>query len=139
PLFARGVAGVIAALAIAALAAARGDRLAVPGVLVPRLLVSSFTNVFAWMGFTTLAMRWLAAGEGALLVYTMPIWAMLLAWPLQGKRPSLQGLGALALAFGGVAVLLAGQGGVAAGEVVADSRGLGVALMFAAAVCFALG
>lgn len=139
PLFARGVAGVIAALAIAALAAARGDRLAVPGALVPRLLAASFTNVFAWMGFTTLAMRWLAAGEGALLVYTMPLWAMLLAWPLQCKRPTALGMAALALAFGGVAVLLVGQGEAASGDAASSGRSLGIALMFTAAVCFALG
>jgi drug/metabolite transporter (DMT)-like permease len=145
PLFARGLAGVTAGVAIAAIAAARGERLAVPRALVPRLLASAFTNVFAWMGFTTVAMRWLDAGEGALLVYTMPIWTMLLAWPLQGRRPTRAGILALCLAFGGVAILLfpapgAGMAALAPERIGFDGgRSIGVALMFAAAICFALG
>jgi drug/metabolite transporter (DMT)-like permease len=41
------------------------------------------------MGFSTVAMKFVPVGEGALIVYTMPIWATLLAWPLAGIRPKL--------------------------------------------------
>src|SRR5215207_11762385 len=97
PLFARGTAGLAAALGLAAVAATRGERLTVPPGALGRLSVAAALNVFAWMGFSTLAMVWLSVAEGALLVYTMPIWATLLAWPLRGARPTLRSIAALAL------------------------------------------
>jgi drug/metabolite transporter (DMT)-like permease len=36
------------------------------------------------MGLSTLSLLWLDAGQGALLVYSMPIWATILAWPALG-------------------------------------------------------
>ena len=57
---------------------------------VGRLLALSMTNVFAWIGFSTLSMLWLNAGQAA-----MPIWATLLAWPLSGQRPSVRASGGL--------------------------------------------
>ena len=56
PLFARGLAGVAAALILFAIAKARGQPLEVPREAIPRLSFASFTNVFAWMGFGTMAM-----------------------------------------------------------------------------------
>lgn len=67
PLFARGLAGTCAAVILGTLALARGQSLAVPREAVPRLLFASFTNVFAWMGFGTIAMKFVTVGEGALL------------------------------------------------------------------------
>lgn len=134
PLFARGSAGVVAAIGVGALAVARGQSLVVPRRVVPRLLAVAFVNVFAWMGFSTLALLWLDAGEAALLVYTMPIWAMLFAWPLLGARPNAAGVVALALGFAGVAVLLGAQG-----FAVGLQKSPGVLLTLAAAVLFAFG
>ncbi|MBE7418602.1 MAG: EamA family transporter [Ideonella sp.] len=134
PLLARGSAGVAAALGIGALALARGDSLAVPRALVPRLLMAAFVNVFAWMGFSTLALQWLDAGEAALLVYTMPIWAILLAWPLHGARPNATAIVAIVLGFTGVALLLGAQGLALGAHKLA-----GVLLTLGAAVLFALG
>ena len=31
---------------------------------------------------------WLPASEAALIAYTMPVWASLLAWPVLGERPT---------------------------------------------------
>jgi drug/metabolite transporter (DMT)-like permease len=101
---------------------------------MPRLVFASFTNVFAWMGFGTVAMKYVPVGEGALIVYTMPIWATLLAWPLAGIRPTLVDVIALILGIGGIAVLLGANGFVLdGGEIV------GIALLFAAAILFAIG
>jgi drug/metabolite transporter (DMT)-like permease len=134
PFFARGVAGSAAAFGLALAAAARGQSLAVSrGVIVP-LCAAAALNVFAWMGFSTMAMVWLSVSEAALLVYTMPIWAMLLAWPVRGARPSLRGIGALMLGMAGLAVLFGG-----AGLPVASERWPGVVLALAAAILFALG
>lgn len=134
PLFARGTAGIVAAAALAALAAARGESLAVPREERPRLAAAAALNVTAWMGLSTLAMRWLSAGEGALVVYTMPIWATLLAWPVLGERPTLRRLAALALGVGGITLLFAGMSIALAAE-----KLLGIGLALGAAVLFALG
>src|SRR4051794_8252490 len=108
PLAARGTAGIAAALGLALLAVLRGERLAIPPRAVPRLLLAAALNVTAWMGLATVSLLWLTAGEGALLVYTMPIWATLLAWPILGERPTAGRLAALALG-------VAGRGGVVSG------------------------
>jgi hypothetical protein len=71
---------VVAALALAAVAIVRGERMVVPSRAIGRLSLAAALNVFAWMGFSTIAMVWLSVAEGALLVYTMPIWATLLVW-----------------------------------------------------------
>jgi drug/metabolite transporter (DMT)-like permease len=102
--------------------------------LLPRILLAASTNVFAWMGFSTLSMKWLSVSEGALLVYTMPIWAMLLAWPVLSRRPSAEGFVSLALGLAGVVVLLGAQG------FAFDSGKLaGILFALLAAVLFALG
>jgi len=134
PLLARGSAGVLAAIGMGALALARGESIAVPAAVVPRLLAAAFVNVFAWMGFSTLSLLWLQAGEAALLVYTMPIWAMLFAWPVLGARPDAAGVAALALGFAGIAVLLGSQG-----IEVGVQKMPGVLLTLMAALLFAFG
>lgn len=134
PLFARGLAGVLAAALLAGVALARGERLRLPPRDLPRMALAAFTNVFAWMGFTTIAMQWLTVGEGAMLVYTMPIWATLFAWPLRGTRPGPLGLAALGLGFAGIALLL----GVDAFHLGPD-KALGVGLALFSAMAFALG
>jgi drug/metabolite transporter (DMT)-like permease len=134
PLFSRGLAGVAAALILAAVAAGRGEQLKVPREAIPRLLFAAFTNVFAWMGFTNMAMKWISVSEGALLVYTMPIWATLFAWPLLGTRPTLRDVAALALGVTGLAILFGGQG-LSLGH----DKLLGVLLALSSAILFALG
>jgi drug/metabolite transporter (DMT)-like permease len=129
PLFSRGVAGVTASVLLGVVAVCVGER-----PRVPRLLLAACTNVFAWMGFSTLSMKWLSVSEGALLVYTMPIWAMLLAWPVLSRRPSTVEFLALLLGLAGVVVLLGGRGvAFDAGKIA------GIAFALLAAVLFALG
>src|SRR5277367_6067175 len=72
PLFSRGVSGVAAAILLAGAAVAFGESLRFPRRATGLLLFAAFTNVFAWMGFSTMAMKYVAVSEGALLVYTMP-------------------------------------------------------------------
>jgi drug/metabolite transporter (DMT)-like permease len=87
PLFSRGVSGVAAAVLLAGVAAAFGESLKVPKRWIMPLLFAAFTNVFAWMGFSTMALKYLAVSEGSLLVYTMPIWAMLHHRHGRGRQP----------------------------------------------------
>src|SRR5262245_23873916 len=134
PLFARGVAGVIAALGLAVFALTRGEDLSVPNEAIPRLVFAAFTNVFAWMGFASLCIRWISIPEGILLVFTMPIWATLLAWPLAGQRPTARSITALFLGLAGVVVLLSDHDFPAA-----SGTAVGVVFALGAAVLFALG
>lgn len=134
PLFARGCAGIAAALGLALLAIARGETLAVPrGARVPLVLAAAI-NVFAWMGLGTVALVWLSVAEGTLLIYTMPIWAMLLAWPVLGERPAGRSIAALALGCAGVSVLLWGSG-----LQFGPGKLPGIGLALAAAILFAYG
>ena len=134
PLTARGIAGVVAGLALAGIAVARGETLAVAPKLRLRLVASALLNVSAWMGLTTLSLLWLNAGEAATLAYTMPVWAALLAWPILGEQLGLHRIAALILGISGVAVLLGGD------VFQAETDKLpGVAIALAAAMLFALG
>jgi drug/metabolite transporter (DMT)-like permease len=133
PLFSRGVSGVAAAVLLAGAATAFSESLKIPKRWIMPLLFAAFTNVFAWMGFSTMAMKYLAVSEGTLLVYTMPIWAMLFAWPILRKRPSLRDIAALSLGLSGIIVLL--SHGIALGP----DKLIGIALALASAILFALG
>lgn len=132
PLFARGSAGLAAAMILAAIAAGRGERLMLPRRYFGRIALAAFINVFVWMGFSTLALGWLAAGQAALLVYTMPIWATLLAWPLRGERPSRRTVAGLTLCVVGLLTLF-GNSDLALGidKLPGALFALGAALLFA--------
>ena len=134
PLFARGVAGLTAAAMLGAAALVVRQSLAVPSGARIRLGLAAFVNVFVWMGFTSLSLKWLTVTEGTLLTFTMPLWASLLAWPILGERPGWMGTVALAMGFSGIALLVAGPG------LALDLTQLpGILLALTAAVLFALG
>jgi drug/metabolite transporter (DMT)-like permease len=134
PLFARGLAGLIAALILSMIARGKREVLTVPRKTIPRLLFASFTNVFAWMGFSTIAMKFVTVGEGALIIYTMPIWAMLLAWPILRIPPTARDVTALVLGIVGVALLLGADG-----SIFSSGKIIGIVLSLLSAVLFALG
>jgi drug/metabolite transporter (DMT)-like permease len=110
PLTGRGAAGVMGGLVLAALALARGESLRVPSGQRGRLVVLALLNVFGWMALMTLALKWLPAGEAAVIAYTMPIWAAVLAWRVLGEHLSLGRVIAMLMAFAGIAALMAGDG-----------------------------
>jgi drug/metabolite transporter (DMT)-like permease len=86
------------------------------------------------MGLSTVALLWLTVSEGALLVYTMPLWATLLAWPILGVRPTVRDALGLAVGLSGVLVLLSGTDVSLSGD-----KAPGIALMLAAAILMAFG
>lgn len=132
PLFARGMAGLLGAAGLAIVALLRGERLAVPREFCLPLVMAAAINVFAWMGFTALSLNWLKVSEGALIAYSMPIWAMLIAWPLHGERPDRRSLLALALGVAGISILMGGPN-------FAVQKLPGVLFGLAAAIFFAIG
>jgi len=76
----------------------------------PRIVLLGVLNVTAWMVLMGLALLWLPASEAALIAYTMPVWASLLAWPVLGERPTLLRTIALLMAFAGLASIMGGNG-----------------------------
>lgn len=128
-----------AALAIAVLVAIA---LAQRTTLMPRrgqwgrLALGGILNVGAWSTVAPLSFFWLDASEAAIIAYTMPVWATVLAWPILGERPNLARIAALALGLGGVALLMGGtwasQGAAAlVGKLPGVAAILGTAVMFA--------
>ncbi|MDU6750338.1 MAG: DMT family transporter, partial [Bradyrhizobium sp.] len=79
PLTLRGSTGVVGAALLALLAILRSQSLAVPREVWPRLIIAGLLNVTVWMVLMGLALLWLPAGEAALIAYTMPVWASILA------------------------------------------------------------
>ena len=110
PLTLRGLSGVVGALLLAVLALARGQSLYVPREMRVRLVLAAVLNVTGWMVLMGLALLWLPAGEAALIAYTMPVWASLIAWPVLGERPTLLRTLALVMAFAGLASIMGGSG-----------------------------
>ena len=110
PLTLRGTSGVVGALLLAAVAVLRRQSLKVPREIWPRLLLAATLNVTGWMVLMGLALLWLPASEAALIAYTMPVWASLLAWPILGERPTWLRTLALLMAFAGLASIMGGNG-----------------------------
>ena len=110
PLTMRGSTGVVGALLLAVVAVVAGQDLHVPRAQWPRLLLGGLLNVACWTVFVGLALLWLPASEAALIAYTMPIWASVLAWPVLGERPNLLRIASLLMAFAGLAAIMGGNG-----------------------------
>jgi drug/metabolite transporter (DMT)-like permease len=124
-------AAVVFAFALAAL---RGERLAVPAGQWPRLLLFATLNFGAFIVFTTLSLAWLRASEAVIVTYTLPIWAAVIAWPVLGERLTALSVVALVLGLSGVALLV---GIDASGASLAKLPGVAMGLL--AAVFFGLG
>jgi len=71
------------------------------------LALAGVLNITSFAGLGTLSLLWLNASEAAIVAYTMPIWASMLAWPVLGERPTAPRLTGLAMGLAGVAILLA--------------------------------
>lgn len=108
PPFTFRVLGAVGAVALLLLVAWRQrDPLLPPRGCWGRLAVAGVLNVTSWGGMAPLALMWLDAAEAAILAYTMPVWAMLMAWPVLGERPSAPRLLGLACGLSGIALLMA--------------------------------
>jgi drug/metabolite transporter (DMT)-like permease len=134
PLTLRGSTGVIGAALLAVLALVRGQSLKVAAEIWPRLVLAALLNVTGWMVLMGLALLWLPASEAALIAYTMPVWASILAWPILGERPTLLRTLALVMAFAGLAAIMGGDGFAAS-----EAKLPGIVMALGGAMGFALG
>jgi drug/metabolite transporter (DMT)-like permease len=110
PLTLRGSTGVVGACLLTGLAVVSGQSLRVPRDRWLRLVLAAFLNVGCWMVLMGLALLWLPASEAALIAYTMPVWASILAWPILGERPNLLRVISLLMAFAGLSAIMGGNG-----------------------------
>lgn len=125
------------------IAAARGERVLPRGAAQwRRLAVAGVLNVTSFVGLGTLALLWLDASEAAIVAYTMPIWAAMLAWPVLGERPTAPRVAGLAVGLCGVAVLLGplvAASGTLAGWDALAAKLPGFACILGTSVMFAFG
>jgi drug/metabolite transporter (DMT)-like permease len=134
PLTLRGTTGVVGAGLLAVLALIWRQSLRVPSELWPRLALAAFLNVACWMVLMGLALLWLPASEAALIAYTMPVWASMLAWPILGERPNLLRVISLVMAFAGLSAIMGGNGLAASMEKLP-----GIIMALGGSVGFAVG
>ncbi len=134
PLTLRGGTGVVGAALLAALELLRGQSLRIAPDQWPRLIVAAVLNVMGWMVLMGLALLWLPASEAALIAYTMPVWASLLAWFVLGERMTWLRMLALAMAFAGLAAIM-GANGISASA----AKLPGIIMALAGSFGFALG
>jgi drug/metabolite transporter (DMT)-like permease len=92
------------AVLFAVLAARRGPLWPESWVAV---IVTGLLQVSVNFLATTMALVEGGAGRTSVLVFTMPFWTLLLAWPVLGERPRGAQWSAIALAFGGLLLIVA--------------------------------
>lgn len=100
----RAVAVTIAGLVLLAVARARGQSLAVPRRYWRTIVLAALIYLVTWNITSTYAAVLLPSGQAAVLGFTMPLWSTLISWAV--LRESMSGRTWLAVALGGIAVLL---------------------------------
>jgi drug/metabolite transporter (DMT)-like permease len=124
-------AGAVLMLGAAKLA---GHRLAVDRAERPALLLAGLCNVLIFNLCSAFAQTLMATSQAAIIAFTMPVWATLLAIPLLGERPGPRQIAGLACGLAGLGVLLGPEALSAPPAAL-----LGPALMLIAAVSWAVG
>ena len=122
--------------AVLMLGAARlfGHRLAVDRAERPALIAAALCNVLVFNLCTAFGQMAMATSQAAIVAFTMPVWATLLAIPLLGERPGRRQIAGLVCGLAGLLVLLGPEALSAPPAAL-----LGPALMLTAAVSWALG
>ena len=124
------IGGALGLLAIGRLA---GQRLRLPRREVGPLLLCASFSIVGWHVLSAYGVSMTPAGRAAIIAFTMPLWAGLLAWPILGERPTISRVVGLALGLGGLGVLVGPDMGAIA------AVPLGAGLMLCAALCWAMG
>jgi drug/metabolite transporter (DMT)-like permease len=106
PLTFRALTLPFAALGMLLVARLSGDSLVIPRAWWGKLVVLAAFNITGWNAFVLFGVQQLASGRSAILAYTMPIWATLIAFFVLDEKISRRKLAGFALGFTGMAVLL---------------------------------
>lgn len=102
----RGVASLVAGTALLAVAALRGLPLAIPRAHWRTLVAATLCYLVLWNVASTYAAILIPSGQAAILGFTMPLWAALMAWALLGQRLLARMRWALALGAAAVGLLV---------------------------------
>ena len=127
----RSVSAVLGAMTLFALGWARRRSFYVPRHARVHLAVAALFNIVGFTLLTSFAQLATATLRVAILAYTMPIWASLLAIPILGERLNARRVTALALCVAGLAVLTY--------PLIGHALPTAVFLAVGAALCWAIG
>ena len=107
PLTMRATAAALGAVTYCLMCVVMRGSLRVPASKIwAHILVGSLLNIVAFSVFGAFAQLAATTSRVAILAYTMPIWAMLLAWLFLGERPNRVQTIALLLCVAGLAILI---------------------------------
>ena len=84
----RGLIAIGAGVVMLTTARLVGQPLRIPRENRKGLFISSLYNTFGGHVLATISTQLISAGQTALIMYTMPIWAFLIGIPILGERPS---------------------------------------------------
>jgi drug/metabolite transporter (DMT)-like permease len=110
-----------------------GDSIRIPRACWARIGVLALFNIACWNGFVLFGVQQLPAGRSAILAYTMPIWATMIAAVVLHEPLSRRKLFGLALGVSGMAILIGEQLSVV------RTATFGVLMILTASVSWALG
>ena len=133
PLTFRSITLPLAAIGMLAVARLSGQSFRIPRAFWPRLIALALFNIAGWNAFVLFGVQQLPAGRSAILAYTMPIWATLIAAIVVHEPISRRKLAGLALGAAGMAVLLGDQ------VVVVRRSPFGTVMILIAAILWAYG
>ena len=133
PLTFRSMTLPFAALGMLLVARLSGDSLRIPREWWGRVAILALFNIAGWNGFVLFGVQQLPAGRSAIIAYTMPIWATLIAMFVLHEPLNKRKIVGLALGMLGMVVLL--------GDDIRHIRSTptGALLILAAAILWACG
>ena len=132
PWYYRSYCLLVGGIGLLAVTRAMGYRLAVPADQLRPLLITAVFNVTGWQLLTAYGLTMVEASKAIIVVYTMPVWAALLARVVLNEPITAARVAGLALGLSGIAVL---------GDIdflALSATPLGVVLLLAAALCWAI-
>jgi drug/metabolite transporter (DMT)-like permease len=131
PLSMRTLTAAAGMITLLAICLATRTRLRVPAKYWGHVVVIAVLNIGAFSLLTAFAQMTAATSRVTILIYTMPIWAVLLAWLVLGERPNARQSLAVILCTLGLVVLIA--------PVAASGLPLGLLLAVAAGASWGAG
>src|SRR5437762_7193386 len=133
PLTFRALTLPFAAIGLLMVAQLSGDSIRIPREWWSRVGVLALLNIALWNGFVLFGVQQLPAGRSAILAYTMPLWATLIATYVLDEPLGKRKLWGLVLGITGMAILIGDE------LRVISHAPFGVAMIIAAAIAWAFG
>ena len=133
PLTFRALTLPFAAIGLLMVARLSGDGIRIPREWWSRVGALALLNIAGWNGFVLFGVQQLPAGRSAILAYTMPLWATLIATYVLDEPLGKRKLWGLVLGITGMAILIGDE------LRVISHAPFGVAMIIAAAIAWAFG